>query len=231
MGPGGIAGDVRPPADWSVAEARSQSAASDGTGGCALHTAGEGARVPAERALEILMEGETENIDAELRNATSSLREAATRRIETQAKIRAILQRIEEAQANRSWWQKLCDGLGVLGTVLGALGAVATVVATAGVGGIAVAAVALSLAGAAAGLGSSMTTLGVGAWQKEADNLKADRMAQDIERQSALERLGREQAVAEALVAVEDGMRQRALAWIDREDEGRRRAAAPDGLR
>lgn len=180
----------------------------------------------ADRALEILMIGEAGLAEDGLRTAATAVRQAAERRIEQRAKLRELMRRIEEAQHNRSWWQKFCDAFGWVGKVLGALGAVAAVVATAGVALPGVLTVGLAVGAGTAGLTSALSRVGVGAADRAAANLAADRLQEEGEL-AAWEEFGRDgRALAEALVEVETAMREQALRWIANEDAGRRLGAA-----
>ena len=180
----------------------------------------------ADRALEILMIGEAGLAEDGLRTAATAVRQAAERRIEQRAKLRELMRRIEEAQHDRSWWQKFCDAFGWVGKVLGAIGAVAAVVATAGAALPAVLTVGLAVGAGAAGLTSALGRLGVGAAERAAANLSADRLQEEGDL-VAWEEFGRDgRALAEALVEIEAAMREQALRWIANEDAGRRLGAA-----
>jgi hypothetical protein len=180
----------------------------------------------ADRALEILMIGEVELAEDGLRTATTAVRQVGERRIEQRAKLRELTRRIEEAQHNRAWWQKFCNALGWVGKVLGAIGGAVAVVATAGVALPGVLTIGLAVGAGAAGLTSALGRLGVGAAERAAANLSADRLQEEGEL-AAWEEIGRDgRALAEALVGVETAMREQALRWIANEDAGRRLGAA-----
>lgn len=182
--------------------------------------------VAADRALELLMVAEAELTDDGVRTASTAVRQAAERRIEQRAKIREILRRIQEAQQNRSWWQKFCDAFGWIGKVLGAIGGVVAVVATAGAALPAALTIGLAAGAGAAGLTSALGRLGVGAADRDEANLLADRM-QEEGRLAEWQEQGRDaRALAEALVGIETAMRQQALRWIANEDAARRLAAS-----
>lgn len=182
--------------------------------------------VAADHALELLMVAEAALTDDGVRTASTAVRQAAERRIEQRAKIREILRRIQEAQQHRSWWQKFCDAFGWVGKVLGAIGGVVAVVATAGAALPAGLAIGLAAGASAAGLTSALGRLGIGAADRDAANLLADRMQEEgkLSDWQAYERDGR--AMAEALVSIESAMRQQALRWIGNEDAARQLAAS-----
>jgi hypothetical protein len=89
----------------------------------------------------------------------------------------------------------------------------------------------VALAAAGAGLTSALGGLGVGAYKSDALSLQADRQQQDGEVQQQQERMSREEALAQAVIATESAMRERAMVWIGHEDEGRRTAATLSAAR
>lgn len=208
---------------WTMAGAASAGVSAGSAPGDGISQAG-GTGL-AEQALEILMVGEAEFVEAGLRTSATAVRHAAERRIEQRAKIRELQQRIAEAQANRSWWQKFCDALGWVGKVLGAVGGALAVVATAGAALPAALTIGVAVGAGAAGLTSAIGRLGLGAAEREIGQRNADQLAAEGE-QAEWTRLGRDgQALAEALVGLESAMREQALRWIGNEDASRRLAA------
>jgi hypothetical protein len=180
----------------------------------------------ADLALEILMIGEAEFAQDALHTATTSVRQAAERRIEQRATIRELTRRIEEAQQNRGWWQRFCDAFGWVGKALGALGGALAVVATGGAALPAALTIGLAAGASAGGLTAALGRLGIGAAERDAANLAADKLREEGEL-AEWQELGREgRALAEALVGAEAAMREQVLRWIDREDLGRRIGAA-----
>ncbi|MBN1773053.1 MAG: hypothetical protein JXB32_17435 [Deltaproteobacteria bacterium] len=182
--------------------------------------------VVADRALELLMAAEADLADDGVHTAASAVRQATERRIEQRAKLRELMRRIQEAQQNRSWWQKFCDAFGWVGKILGAIGGVVAVVATAGIALPAALGIGLAVGAGTAGLTSALGRLGVGAAERDAANLSADRL-QEEGNLAAWEEYGRDgRALAEALVGLESAMREQALRWIGNEDEARRLGAS-----
>jgi len=182
--------------------------------------------VAADHALELLMVDEAELTDDGVRTAATAVRQAAERRIEERAKLREILRRIQEAQQNRSWWQKFCDAFGWIGKVLGAIGGAIAVVATAGAALPAALTIGLAVGAGAAGLTSALGRLGIGAADRDEANLLADRMQEEGQLADWQGHERESRALAEALVGIESAMRQQALRWIGNEDAARRLVAS-----
>jgi len=180
----------------------------------------------AEWAIDLLMGQEAQIGSIGVRTASAAVRRAAERRTEAREKVQELTDRIRDAQDDASWWDRFCLGFGIVAGVLGAL---------AGGAGIAFAltekavlcwlGVGLGAGSGAAGLTGALGQLGSGFAGKEASDLSAERTEAEQVAEDAGRMLGRERGVAEAVAALEEGMRGRAMEWLSREDQGRSLAA------
>jgi hypothetical protein len=183
-----------------------------------------------ERAMEIVLAGEAQNADAAQRDARAAVRQAVRRRIEARECIRELRHKILEAQQEGSLWQKIGSAFKWIGTALAVVASVAASVVS--FGSAAAGAIAgtvflvAAVSGAAAGAGSALSGLGVGYYQREAMKSEADRMAADGRIQEARDGMAQAEAFAQAIVQTEEAMRRQALAWVEKEDEARVRAAS-----
>jgi hypothetical protein len=152
------------------------------------------------------------------------------RRIEARECIRELRHKILEAQQEGSLWQKIGSAFKWIGTALAVVASVAASVVS--FGSAAAGAIAgtvflvAAVSGAAAGAGSALSGLGVGYYQREAMKSEADRMAADGRIQEARDGMAQAEAFAQAIVQTEEAMRRQALAWVEKEDEARVRAAS-----
>ena len=181
----------------------------------------------SDRALELILAGESQVAGAELGGSIRAIRAGAACRADGRAQIRALMARIQEAESHKTGWQKFVEAFTWIGRIVGAAAAVLASVATFGAAVPGVVILGVSLAAAGAGLTSALGGLGVGTYESQAMRLQADRQEQEGQVQQAQEQMSREEAAAQVVLAVEGAMRERALVWMGTEDEGRRTAAAP----
>ena len=194
--------------------------------------ASAGAQMPedaaghAERAMELVLGGQSEFADAATHEAQAAVRHAADRRIELRAKVREIRRQIAEAQANKSIWDKIAGAFKWIGAALATVAGAALSVVSFGsaAAGAVAGSVALwaAVAGAAAGAVTAGAKFGSAERECDAANLGADRMGVDDAIAMTQDRLAQQQAFAEAIAQTEDALRQQALAWIRNEDDARR---------
>jgi hypothetical protein len=180
----------------------------------------------AERAMELVLEDQSEFADAATHDAQTAVRQAADRRIELRAKVREIRRQIAEAQANRSVWDKIADAFKWIGAALATVAAAALSVVSFGsaAAGAVAGSVALwvAVAGAAAGGITAGAKLASAESEADAANLGADRMGVDDALAMTQDQRAQQQAFAEAIAATEEALRRQALAWIRNEDDARR---------
>ena len=180
--------------------------------------------------MEVVLAGEAQNADAAQRDASAAVRQGTKRRIEARACVAALRHKILEAQQEGSQWQKISNAFKWIGTALAVVASVAASVVS--FGSAAAGAIAgtvflvAAVSGAGAGAASALSNLGVGYYQSEAMKVEAERMAADGRIREAQDGLAQAEAFAQAIVQTEEAMRRQALAWVEREDEARVRAAS-----
>ena len=185
----------------------------------------------ADRALELILAGEAQVANGELGSSIAAIRTGTTLRADGRARIRALMAKIHEAEEHKTAWEKFVDAFSWIGKIVGAVAAAVASVASFGAAVPGVVVLGLSLAAAGAGLTAALGGLGVGAYKSEALGLKADHQQHEGEVQEQQELMSREEAAAQVVLAVESAMRERAMAWIAHEDEGRRTVATLSAAR
>jgi hypothetical protein len=180
----------------------------------------------ADRALELILAGETQVANGELRGSIAAIRSGSALRVDGRATIRALAARIHEANEHKTAWQKFVEAFSWIGKIVGAVAAVVASVASFGAAVPGAVVLGLSLAAGGAGMTAALGKLGVGAHQSEALKLQADQQQEKGEVQQVQEQMSREEAAAQVVLAAEGAMRERAMVWIGIENEGRRTAAA-----
>ncbi|MBI5486576.1 MAG: hypothetical protein HY905_04515 [Deltaproteobacteria bacterium] len=208
-------------AGWSATTEVEEPGAGGVDGGMALDEA-DGV---ADRAMEVVLAGESEFADAATHDAQTAARQAAERRIEQRTKIREIQKRIAEAQANKSFWDKIGEAFTYIGAAIATIGSVVASALSFGsaapLGLAGSVAMWSAIAGAGAGVVAAGSHFGAASLGTDAANLQADEMAVDDAMAMTHDQLGQAQAFAQAIVDTEDALRQQALSWIRNEDGGR----------